>query len=72
MRDIALFPEQASTTAYAVDALLYFLLIVCGAIGLLVAFLLFYFSIRYRRRPGDISTPPQTVPWRAERRPGGQ
>jgi len=65
MRDIALFPEQASTTAYAVDALLFFLLIVCGAVGLLVAFLLFYFSIRYRRRPGDISTPPQTVPWRA-------
>src|SRR5579872_1974266 len=60
MRDIALFPEQASTTAHAVDGLLYFLLIVCGAMGLLVAFLLIYFSVRYRRRPGNAATPPVT------------
>ncbi len=65
MRDIALFPDQASTTAHAVDGLLYFLLAVCGAVGLLVAFLLFYFSIRYRRRPGNAATPPATIPSRA-------
>ncbi len=46
------FPHQASTTAYSVDMLLYFLLAVCGSVGLLVAVLIFYFSIRYRRRPG--------------------
>src|SRR5262249_1125761 len=55
----------ASTTAQAVDGLLYFLLAVCGAMGLLVALLLFYFSIRYRRRPGDTVTPPVTIPSRA-------
>ncbi len=65
MREIALFPDQASTTAHAVDGLLYFLLIVCGSMGLLVAFLLIYFSIRYRRRPGDVATHPPVIPSRA-------
>jgi heme/copper-type cytochrome/quinol oxidase subunit 2 len=39
----AWFPPEASTTAVHVDHLLYFLLTVCGSVGLLVAFLLFYF-----------------------------
>ena len=50
----AIFPEQASTTAAHVDSLFFFLVSVCGAVGLLVAFLLIYFCIRYRRRPGDV------------------
>ena len=54
------FPERASTTAYSVDRLLYFLVGICGAVGLLVAFLLIYFSIRYRRRPGQVDPPPRT------------
>ena len=37
----AIFPSEASTTAARVDLLFYFLLSVCGAVGLLVAFLLF-------------------------------
>ena len=37
-----------------------FLLTVCGSVGLLVAVLLIYFCIRYRRRPGDSATPPLT------------
>jgi cytochrome c oxidase subunit II len=49
----AIFPSEASTTAARVDALFYFLLSVCGAVGLLVAFLLIYFCVKYRRRPGD-------------------
>jgi cytochrome c oxidase subunit 2 len=62
---ISLFPEQASTTALEVDKLLYYLVTICGAVGLLVAFLLFYFAIRYRRRPGTIGTPEKTEPSRA-------
>jgi cytochrome c oxidase subunit 2 len=46
------FPEQASTTARQVDLLLIFLFSITAAIALLVAVLIIYFSIRYRRRPG--------------------
>ena len=38
--EIALFPEEASTSAWQVDMLFFFLLTVCGAVTLLVAFLL--------------------------------
>ena len=41
--DIALYPEQASTTATRVDWLFYFLTGVTGSVGLLVAVLLIYF-----------------------------
>jgi cytochrome c oxidase subunit 2 len=58
--EVALFPEQASTTARYVDWLLYFLVTVCGSVGLLVAVLLIYFAVRYRRRPGEIGPPPAT------------
>jgi cytochrome c oxidase subunit 2 len=58
--DVALFPEQASTAASYVDWLLYFLVTVCGSVGLVVAVLLIYFAVRYRRRPGDIEPPPVT------------
>ncbi len=56
----AIFPAQATTTASQVDALFFFLLVVCGSVGLLVAVLLIYFCIRYRRRPGDPLNPPPT------------
>ncbi|HEX5270091.1 MAG TPA: cytochrome c oxidase subunit II [Gemmataceae bacterium] len=55
--NIVWFPPEASTTAHQVDWLFYFLVAVTGSVGLLVAFLLFYFSIRYRRRPG-VAAPP--------------
>jgi cytochrome c oxidase subunit II len=58
--DVALWPDAASTTAYQVDYLLYFLVSICGAVGLLVAALMIYFCIRYRRRPGETGTPPQS------------
>jgi cytochrome c oxidase subunit 2 len=54
------FPEQASTTARHVDHLLYLLVSVCGGVGLLVAVLLIYFAVRYRRRPG--TSPPAPMP----------
>jgi cytochrome c oxidase subunit 2 len=61
LAEVAWFPTQASTSAKQVDQLLIFLVSVCGAMGLLVAFLLFYFSIRYRRRPGQSGPPPATA-----------
>jgi cytochrome c oxidase subunit 2 len=56
--EVVWVPESASTSARAVDGLTIFLMVVCGAVGLLVAFLLFYFSIKYRRRPGNEQTSP--------------
>ncbi|MGA2255845.1 MAG: cytochrome c oxidase subunit II [Thermoguttaceae bacterium] len=58
--EIALFPQQASTTAEQVDMLFLFLFTVCGTVTLVVAFLLAYFSVRYRRRPGEVGNPPET------------
>ncbi|HUE17098.1 MAG TPA: cytochrome c oxidase subunit II [Planctomycetaceae bacterium] len=56
----AIFPAQATTTAARVDSLFFFLVTVCGSVGMLVAVLLIYFCIRYRRRPGDSLFPPLT------------
>jgi cytochrome c oxidase subunit 2 len=58
--NIIWFPHDASTTAGSVDRFLYFLVAVCGSVGLLVAVLLIYFSVRYRRRPGEVGPPPAT------------
>jgi cytochrome c oxidase subunit 2 len=57
---IALYPQEASSTAPQVDLLFLFLVSVCSAVGLLVAFLMVFFCIRYRRRPGDTGNPPAT------------
>jgi cytochrome c oxidase subunit 2 len=57
LAQIIFFPEQASTTARKVDLLLYGLLSVTGTVALLVAVLLIYFAIRYRRRPGSARPP---------------
>jgi cytochrome c oxidase subunit II len=58
--EIALYPPQASTTATAVDWVFLYLVIVCGAVGMLVAALLIGFCVRYRRRPGERGNPPET------------
>jgi cytochrome c oxidase subunit 2 len=55
--DVPLFPEQASTSAERVDALLYFLLGVSGFMTVLIAGLVIYFSAKYRRRAGAERTP---------------
>ena len=57
---VPFWPESASTNAHSVDRLFVFLMSVCGAVGLLVAVLLIYFAVRYRRRPGDTGNPPPT------------
>lgn len=58
--NVALWPEGASTTARQVDLLFFGLISVTGAVAALVAILLIYFSIRYRRRPGETGNPPET------------
>src|SRR6266511_2466794 len=45
-----LFPEQASTIAGRVDALYYFLVAVSAVMSMLIAGLIIYFAIKYRRR----------------------
>ena len=59
LAQIVWFPNTASTTARHVDVFLFFLVTVCGAVGLLVATLLIYFAVRYRRRPNS-GPPPLT------------
>lgn len=56
--DISIWTSPASTTAERVDQLFFFLVTVCGAVGMLVAVLMIFFSIRYRRRPGETGSPP--------------
>ena len=48
-----IFPPQASTLAPRTDHLLYYLLAMSGVMTVLIAGLILYFSIRYRRRPGN-------------------
>jgi len=50
---LPLFPEQASSHAGAVDALLYFLLGITTLITILIFFLIIYYMIKYRRRRDD-------------------
>jgi cytochrome c oxidase subunit 2 len=57
LAQFTLFPEQASTTAQHVDALVLFLSICCGLVALLVAVLVIAFAVKYRRRPGRVRTP---------------
>jgi cytochrome c oxidase subunit 2 len=49
-QNLPLFPEQASTMAPRVDALLYFLVAVATFFGSLIFILVIVFAIKYRRR----------------------
>jgi len=53
MTDFPLFPEQASSVAPLVDGLYLFLVVVTGAVSLLIWLVIFYFAIKYRRRPDN-------------------
>jgi cytochrome c oxidase subunit 2 len=53
IHNLPLFPEQASTVAPQVDALFFFLVGVSAFFSLLIASLVIYFAIRYRRRSED-------------------
>src|SRR6059036_3620780 len=50
-----LFPERASTMAYRVDALYFFLIAVAVFFSLLIAGLIVFYAVKYRRRsPGSV------------------
>jgi cytochrome c oxidase subunit 2 len=51
LSDFPLWPEQASTIASDVDALMTFLCIVTGAVSVLIFVVIFYLAIKYRRTP---------------------
>lgn len=52
--DYRLMPEQASSIAGEVDALYYFLVVTSGFLSILIAVLIIYFAIKYRRgSPAD-------------------
>ena len=53
LSDFPLFPEQASTFAAEMDALFWFLTITTGIVSVLIFLLIFYFAIKYRRRPDN-------------------
>jgi cytochrome c oxidase subunit 2 len=57
---LPLFPEQASTVAGQVDALLFFLLGISVFFTLLIAGLIIVFMVRYRRRPENVDYVPET------------
>jgi len=51
-KSFQLFPDQASSIAPRVDALYFFMLAVTAFFTIVVAVLVFYFAIKYRRREG--------------------
>ncbi|HVR38780.1 MAG TPA: cytochrome c oxidase subunit II [Thermoanaerobaculia bacterium] len=53
LSDFPLFPEQASSVAASVDNLFIFLCVLTGGVSLLMWLVVFYFAIRYRRRPDN-------------------
>src|ERR1700736_3122962 len=52
--DFSLFPDEASTFAGRVDTLFFFILGVTLFFSVLVAFLVIYFAVKYRRRSEEI------------------
>jgi len=58
---LPLFPEQASSLASQVDSLLYFLLGVTVFFSLLIAILIIFFAVKYRRRSESDPIPPPPV-----------
>jgi cytochrome c oxidase subunit 2 len=51
--DFPLWPDQASTFARDVDNLYIFLILVCGTVAVGVFLTIFYFAIKFRRRPDN-------------------
>ena len=61
---IPLFPETASELAREIDRLYFFGLAIAAIFSLLIAGLIFYFAVKYRRRsPDEVGRPERTVTW---------
>ena len=56
-KSFQLFPEVASSIAGQVDALYAYLVLVSAFFSLLIAFLVVFFAIKYRRRSDEIPAP---------------
>src|SRR5262252_8015408 len=52
---LPLFPEQASTVAVHVDSLYLFLVLITTFFSLVIALLIIYFAIKYRRTPDRVA-----------------
>ncbi|HJQ39846.1 MAG TPA: cytochrome c oxidase subunit II [Thermoanaerobaculia bacterium] len=53
LSDFPLFPESASSVAKYVDGLYLGLVLITGSVSLLIWLVIFYFAIKYRRRPDN-------------------
>ena len=53
LADFPLFPDRASTIAGHVDALYLFLVVLTGGVSILIWLTIFFFAIKYRRRPDN-------------------
>jgi cytochrome c oxidase subunit 2 len=58
LADVALFPDQASTVAPSVDGVYYFIIGTTVGVSTIVAVLVIYFAIKYRRRS---EAPPKPI-----------
>src|ERR1700746_45365 len=56
-KGLPFFPEVASSIAGQVDALYAYLVLVSAFFSLLIAFLVVFFAIKYRRRSDEIPAP---------------
>jgi len=52
-RSFQLFPDSASNFAPQVDGLYLYMVLISAFFSLLVAFLIIYFAVKYRKRPGQ-------------------
>ena len=66
MNDFPLFPEQASSVSPLVDGLYLALVVITGAVSLLIWLVIFYFAIKYRRRPDNELAQEQEPPMALE------
>lgn len=58
------FPEQASTAAAEIDYFYFFMLAVCGGVGLTIMICITVFAIKYRRRyEGQLAIETHESPW---------
>ena len=56
-KSFQLFPEAASSIAGSVDGLYAYLVLVSAFFSLLIAFLVVFFAIKYRRKNDEIPAP---------------
>src|SRR3569833_3380880 len=56
-KSFQLFPESASNFATQVDGLYGYMIVISAFFSILVAFLIIFFAVKYRKRPGVTVAP---------------